>query len=189
MKLTVPLTVLFLALPVGADTPAVDRLRDFDIHCMRPDDYAAPISDIEVSAKTPGADGQLALVARPDEVVRLGTGYRGMRLLLVNRTKERATLLGYDSMLKLLVQEALDEHRQWKPIEKEGCFGFCGNGLRQFCLEPGRYWELAAPRYVGPFKTKLRFRLRAFSPSPVSVHSNEFDGSIDPLQFTKAPPR
>jgi hypothetical protein len=170
--------------------PAADRLKDFDIHCMRPDDYAAPDSDKELTDKTPGANGQLALVACPDEVVPLGTGYRGMRLLLVNRTKERATVLGYERLLNLLIQEARDEHGQWKPIEREfGYSGYCGCGFRDYHLEPGRYWELAAPRYVGPFKTKLRFRLRVWTPDYQVLYSNEFDGSIDPDQFTKAPPR
>jgi hypothetical protein len=112
-----------------------------------------------------------------------------MRLLLVNRTKGQATVLGYDRSLKLLIQEALDEHGQWKPIERAGSFGFCGNGICRFHLEPGRYWELAAPRYVGSFKTRLRFRITLYSPDPQALYSEEFEGSINPEQFTEAPPR
>jgi hypothetical protein len=179
---------LLLALAL-LGVPAADLLKDFDIHCMRPDDYAAPTSDKEVTEKTPGTKGQLALVADPDEVVSLGMGYRGMRLLLVNRTNERAHVLGYGHLLKLLIQEARDEHGQWRPIEKEGSSGFIDCPLRTLHLNPSHYWELAAPRYVGPFKTKLRFRLRVWTPDLDVIYSNEFDGSIDSDQFTKAPPK
>jgi hypothetical protein len=105
-----------------------------------------------------------------------------MRVLVVNRTKERAEVLAYGHTMKGLIQEALDGQGKWRPIEVEFGGGGCAWGMRMLGLDPGHYWEVDAPRYAGSFKTKLRFRLRVLSPRG-GVWSNEFEGAINPQQF------
>lgn len=49
-------------------------------------------------------------------------------------------------------------------------------------MGPRQYWAFATPRYTGAVKTVLRFRLDRDKDKP--LYSNEFDGSINPEQFT-----
>ena len=49
-------------------------------------------------------------------------------------------------------------------------------------LGPREYWEFTAPRYSGSIESKLRFALRLDDGE--TIYSNEFDGSINPEQFT-----
>jgi hypothetical protein len=46
-------------------------------------------------------------------------------------------------------------------------------------------WTWTAPRYGGPLKTKLRFRLNRVSEDPNPTYSAEFEGSVDPEMFLK----
>ncbi len=181
--LTIALGLLALggARLVAAEGPS---LMDLSLRFMRPDDYQLPYVAKEVSDNTPGTAGRLSLVARPDKGVRFGDGYRGMRLFVVNRGPEPLSFLSEEGRLKLLVQEALDERGEWKPIEAQFSLrSFCGNSLWGFRLQPGQYWELAAPRYTGSFKTRLRFRLLGTSAPGGVVYSEEFEGSVNPEQF------
>jgi hypothetical protein len=186
MKFVAPLVALFLLFGLAGRPHAQEPLKDFSIRYQRRDDYRVPHS-WDIVAKTPGAAGELSLVAQPDEVVAFENSFRGMRVLLVNRAEERAAFMGQYETLKLLVQEALDKDGQWKLIEREGDFGGCGTGMRGHRLQPGQYWAITAPRYTGSFKTKLRFRLRVCGPLDV-VYSEEFEGSVNPEQFRSPEP-
>lgn len=120
----------------------------------------------------------LYLLAQPDVVV-YWNGRPGMRVLLVNATGESLAFATAGPQLPV-VQEALDEHGRWRPVET-------AEGTRpasvtpNIFLAPYRFWHLAAPRYRGEFATKLRFKLLLSDGTPLV--SNEFDGSVNPGQF------
>jgi len=78
-------------------------------------------------------------------------------VFLVNTTKEQVTFSASDSRL-YIVQEALDRDSKWKPIEYLPS-SWCGNSYHHVFLGANEYWEFAAARYTGEFKTRLRFRL------------------------------
>jgi|SRR5579872_6700645 len=124
---------------------------------------------------------KLALVVRPSEVQRYGQHLRGMRLILVNGTKDVVRLHACDSRIRI-VQEAQDATGKWRPIEYLQGSG-CGNSYHFVSLDPGQYWEIVAPRYTGRLKTKVRFILQ----DEETIYSNEFDGTIDPDQFVRKP--
>jgi hypothetical protein len=135
----------------------------------------------------PGMDvrrGEVFLVAMPEEEVAFGEKYKGMKVLLFNATKERVSFLASDSRL-YIVQEALDRDGLWKPVEYLPA-SWCGNSYHRVLLGPYEYWEFAAARYHGRFKTKLRFRLdeRKSETETVTIYSNTFEGGVNPKQFT-----
>lgn len=126
-----------------------------------------------------GRDGQVVLLALSRERVPFNRNYQGLRLLLVNCTKREAAFPATDSQLSI-VQEAKDAKGKWRPIEYLAT-SWCGNSEHRVFLPAGHYWEFAAPTYTGSMKTKLRFVLRGKK----SLYSNEFDGSINPGQFSE----
>lgn len=138
-----------------------------------------------------GQEGKLSLMADLNETVSYGS-YQGIRLRLINRSGERATLSAIDSHL-YIVQEALKDDGQWQAIEKTARGTGprdCACGFHRVFLDPGEYWDLRAPRYAGSFKTKLRFKLdlgRQAAPYPKSggvvIYSNDFEGSVNPEQL------
>ena len=121
----------------------------------------------------------LYLLAQPTEVMFFGD-QPGMRLMMVNRTKQALKFTACDSRLSI-IQEAQDQHGVWKPIEYLPS-SWCGNSYHQVQLNPDYYWEFAAPRYRGTSPTKLRFTLKLDDGS--LIHSNEFDGSVNLAQFS-----
>ena len=129
-------------------------------------------------------DGIVSLIAKPDEEMVFGGKYKGLKVLLVNGTNEKQVFPAQDSRL-YIVQEAQNEWGLWKPVEYLPA-SWCGNSYHVVFLGPKEYWEFAAARYNGKFKTRLRFRMdRQKSESEdVTIYSNEFDGSINPKQFT-----
>jgi hypothetical protein len=140
-----------------------------------------------------GERGELSVVATLDGSVRLGKA-EGIRLRVVNRSNDRQTLSAIDSHL-YIVQEALDEKGEWKPIERipHGTGPRdCAVGFHRISLKPNEYWNLVGPRYSGSFKTKLRFRLDLGKndgefpkPGGKLIYSNEYEGSINPEQFQR----
>lgn len=128
--------------------------------------------------------GEISLVAEPGEEVAFGEKYRGMKVLLVNATQEEVAFSASDSRL-YIVQEALDRDGKWKPIEYLPA-SWCGNSYHRVFLGANQYWEFAAARYTGRFKTKLRFRLdeRKSETETMTIYSNEFEGGVNPKQFT-----
>jgi hypothetical protein len=127
---------------------------------------------------THGRTNEISLVALPEEVKPFGASHSGFRLLLINRTRSELVLAASDSRIAI-VQEALDEKGQWRPVEYLPS-SWCGNSYHRVFLPAGHYWEFSAPRYSGTIKTKLRFVLQGKQP----VYSNVFDGTINAKQFT-----
>jgi len=130
------------------------------------------------------ADGTISLIARPFEEVVFAREYSGLKVWLVNGTNERLRFNAQDSRL-YIVQEAIDVDGKWKPIEYLPS-SWCGNSYHLVFLDPKEYWEFAAARYTGKFKTRLRFRLQwqKSDNKKLMVYSNEFDGSVNAKQFT-----
>lgn len=107
--------------------------------------------------------------------------YNGLRLRLVNGTQKTAELSAADSRLSI-VQEALDADGTWKDIEYLPR-SWCGNSFHKVYLPVKHYWEFVAPKYSGPQKTKLRFRLSISNHH--TIYSPVYDGGIHPGQFTQ----
>ena len=128
--------------------------------------------------------GAVSLIARPDEEAVFDEKYRGLKVVLVNGTDERVGFPASDSRL-YIVQEALDGDGRWKPVEYLPS-SWCGNSYHTVFLGPQEYWEFAAARYVGRFRTRLRFRLdwQKSQTEKLTIYSNEFDGSVNAKQFT-----
>jgi hypothetical protein len=120
----------------------------------------------------------LEIVETPDVI--FAEKYTGLHVRLVNGAKKTAVIPASDSRISL-VQEAQDTDGTWKEIEYLPSSG-CGNSYHNVYLEPKHYWEFTAPRYSGPQKTKLRFKL-TLAPDRV-LHSPAYEGGIHPQQFT-----
>jgi hypothetical protein len=133
----------------------------------------------KVTSKTPESEGQISLVALPTESVPFKGEFRGFRLLLVNRSNTEAAFEACDSRLNIIC-EARDQNGDWKPIENLPS-SFCGNSYHSVYLPGGHYWEFRVPVYSGAMRTKLRYQLQGKAP----IYSNEFDGSVNPVQFKK----
>ena len=130
----------------------------------------------ECDEKTPGAPGELSLIASPDEIVEF-RGRKCILLRLVNRTQKTLAFLACDSSL-FVVQESLGI-AGWTPIESFPSSD-CGNSDHRVFLEPDEYWEFYAIRRPG----RLRFRLephwdQELNVKAGSLFSNEYDGSVD----------
>ena len=127
---------------------------------------------------------EVSLIAMPDEAAVFAGKYKGMKVVLVNATNETVGFPASDSRL-YIVQEALDRQGAWKPIEYLPS-SWCGNSYHTVFLGPNEYWEFAAARYTGKFKTRLRFRLdeQKSGREKITIYSNEFEGSVNSRQFT-----
>ena len=128
--------------------------------------------------------GEISLIALPDKETVFAEKYKGMKLLLVNATNEQAAFSASDSRLDI-VQEALDRDGKWKPVEYLPS-SWCGNSFHRVFLGANEYWEFAAARFTGSFKTKMRFRLeeQKSKTEKMIIYSNEFEGSVNAKQFT-----
>jgi hypothetical protein len=120
----------------------------------------------------------LYLFAEPEVVLQLGK-HPAMRLSLINKTDKLLTFAACDSRLDI-VQEALDEDGEWKPIEYFPR-SWCGNSYHRVFLAPNDFWEFPVFRYSGSFLTQLRFALTLSDRSV--IYSNTFAGSINFEQF------
>lgn len=132
----------------------------------------------EIPASISAEEGTLSLVAKPDAERAFGK-CAGFALYLVNRTGKRVALSAQDSRLDLIC-EAEDAKGEWKPIEYNPS-SWCGNSYHHVYLQDGECWEFAAPRYTGPVVTRLRYRLKV--DGETVIHSNVFEGRIQPTQF------
>lgn len=140
-----------------------------------------------------GEGGKLSIVAFPEEEHHIGK-VSTIQVRIVNRTEERQFFSAIDSHL-YIVQEAQNKNGEWNPIERTP-HGTgprdCAVGFHRISLKPGQYWEVSGPRYSGPFKTKMRFRLdlgrndkQYPSPGGKIIYSNVFEGAIHPDQFAR----
>ena len=126
---------------------------------------------------------EISLIAMPEEATVFAEKYKGMKVLLANATNQQVGFPASDSRL-YIVQEAVDKTGKWRPIEYLPS-SWCGNSHHTVILGPNEYWEFAAARYTGKFRTRLRFRLdrpEAGTKKP-AIYSNEFQGSVNPNQF------
>ena len=122
--------------------------------------------------RRPAPAGTLSLTATPQQ--------SAVRVVLANTTRATASFEAQDNRINV-VREALDADGRWKPIEYLPN-SWCGNSYHSLELPPNRYWSFAAPHYLGPFKTRMRFVLEQ---KGLRLVSNEFAGSIHREQFTK----
>jgi len=131
--------------------------------------------------------GQVSLIALPDEETTFYKEFKGMKVIVANTTAEEKGFSASDSRL-YIVQEALDTDGKWKPVEYLPS-SWCGNSYHTVFLGPNEYWEFAAAKFHGRQKTRLRFRLDGSGDEgKTPIYSNEFDGSINPKQFTVQKP-
>jgi hypothetical protein len=130
------------------------------------------------------SSGHVYLLAQPTVAKKLGDG-KGMRLSLVNATRDTVAFDAVDGQLHI-IQEAKSDSGEWKSIELAPT-SWCGNSYHRVFLGVGEYWEFAAPRYEGTLKTKLRFSLIAYEGKSILI-SKEFEGSINPEQFSVKKP-
>ena len=137
-----------------------------------------------IEPTTGAPDNTVSLIAKPDEEAAFAEKYKGLKVLLANGTDEQVGFPASDSRL-YIVQEALDRDGKWKPVEYLPS-SWCGNSYHTVFLGPNEYWEFAAARYTGKFKTRLRFRLdwQKSRAEKLTIYSNEFDGSVNAKQFT-----
>ncbi len=105
----------------------------------------------------------------------------GMILFVINTTEDTIHISTQDGSL-IVIQEALDNDRNWKPIEY-WIYSWCGNSYdHSLILQPGQFAFSGAIRYSGAVQTKLRFKLKS---GEHLYLSNSFDGSIEPILFRK----
>lgn len=190
------LLLLIISLPscAWAQSKAKPHLQKMSAQTMRESSYSAgtKIKDEKAMGgfapsdnlprdigKAKAEQGKISLDAAPNQIVAIGK-YRGMRLYLLNTTKNDVSFGALDSRL-MMIQEAHDKDGKWKPIESFPRT-FCGNSYHHVFLGPGQYWKFDVPRYQGSFVTKLRFRLKE---DKSELISNEFEGNINPKQFEK----
>ena len=193
-------TVLFSTCAFAQDKaepelPSLNTKTSMDASCVagtRIEDTKAP-GGFAPSDNAPRSIGNLKveknkfyLWAKPEQSVTFAGKYKGMTLCLINTSSSTRTLAASDSRL-FLIQEAKDEHGVWRPIERLPWSG-CGNSYHKVFLGTNEFWSFSVPRYDGPFKTKLRFRLweTIFFPgmeAKPSRLSNEFEGGINPEQL------
>lgn len=103
------------------------------------------------------------------------TGY------LINNTDSTVKLTRQDGSL-IMIQEALDEEGEWKPIE-HWVPSRCGNSyFHPLYIDSGEYVIIPIRKYKGSFKTKIRLKFVYKR----EVHfSDSFDASINKSQFEK----
>src|SRR5688500_11302216 len=127
--------------------------------------------------------GRVSLVASTGEETIFIKEFKGLMVRLINTTGEPVSFSASDSRL-YIIQEAIDRDGKWKPVEYLPS-SWCGNSYHNIFLGPNEYWDFAAPRLNGIQKTRLRFRLQASNRDKAAfVYSNEFDGGVNPKQFT-----
>jgi hypothetical protein len=101
---------------------------------------------------------------------------------LVNTTDTLFTAEMQDGSV-MMIQEAMDENGNWKPIEYWINSG-CGNSYNTLTLKAGKYVVIPIKKYHGDFKTKMRLKLKYHFDKEV-LFSDSFEGSIHKNQFKK----
>lgn len=148
----------------------------------------------------------LSVTADPEHRVELGKGVSGMMIYVANATADTMIFNAQDGRLYMKMQ-AKDKQGAWRDIEYLPS-SWCGNSYHSIALADNHYWAFAAPVYEGSFYTKLRIQLtyvdltdtasikkndgpmldwRYRGCRELTIHSNEFDGSINPAQFWRRP--
>lgn len=104
---------------------------------------------------------------------------RSYPVFIRNRTKDSIFLDNQDGRL-FLIQEAKDEHGQWKSIEYWR-YAFCGNSYGKTGMGPDDIIVIKKMQYGGTFQTQMRLKLRT---NNQIVYSEPYDGSIHIEQFS-----
>ena len=100
---------------------------------------------------------------------------------LINNTDTTVKLTRQDGLL-IMIQEALDEEGEWKPIEYLVPSG-CGNSyFNPLYIDSGEYVIIPIRKYKGSFKTKIRLK---FVYNREVHFSDSFDGLINKSQFER----
>lgn len=99
---------------------------------------------------------------------------------LINTSDTAFTITKQDGSL-MMIQEALDNEGNWRPIEY-WVPSSCGNSYYQLRLQPNEYVTVPIRQYEGDFATKVR--LRMYRNSSVFV-SKPFETTIDKGLFNK----
>lgn len=125
------------------------------------------------------------LLVDTSQNVKYGEKYIGMRVYVVNTTKDTLFFDAQDSRLSMNLQ-AKDKNGTWKDIEYLPS-SWCGNSYHTLFLASNELWEFTAPAYNGEFATKIRVKLlyKKFAEQQKGneLYSNEIDGSVNPGQF------
>lgn len=82
----------------------------------------------------------------------------------------------------IMIQEAMDDNGEWKPIEYWVNSG-CGNSYHHpLKLDPGKYVMIPIKQYQGKFKTRFRLKLKT---ARAIFYSEVFEGSMERSQFER----
>lgn len=82
----------------------------------------------------------------------------------------------------IMIQEALDEKRNWEPIEYWSPSS-CGLSYQNpLLLESGKYVMVPIKKYSGSFRTRIRLK---FKYGDEVLYSDSFEGSVNKAQFKK----
>lgn len=146
----------------------------------RSDNLPRPISELRDVLTASDGLHVLALVDQP----RTFAGkYDGFRVIVANASHKPLMFNAQDSRLAI-VQEALDPHATWQPIEYLPS-SWCGNSYHRLELPARSYWEFTAPHYDGDFTTRLRIRVQIDDGDDTHfTYSDEFPARINRAQFT-----
>ena len=80
-----------------------------------------------------------------------------------------------------LIQEAKDDHGNWRPIEYINNYIGCGTGVfHEIELHPMEFIEIYVRKYCGSLNTTLRIKLLTQN---TVLYSEKYEGYINPTQF------
>ncbi|MBO9620077.1 MAG: hypothetical protein J7539_13695 [Niabella sp.] len=99
-------------------------------------------------------------------------------VFLANNTND-TLFLDFQDHNALMIQEALDENGNWRPIEYWQ-YSKCGNSYGETGILPHYFIMVKVNKYYGDFETLLRVKLRN---GEKVIYSNSFKGSINKAQF------
>lgn len=125
------------------------------------------------------------IVLDPHIKTKWANTYEGIKLFVINCSKDTFFFDAQDSRLNMLLQ-AQDRNGVWKDIEYLPT-SWCGNSNHLLMLKPSEYWEFDSPKYYGQFRTKIRAQLlykKEFNQKTNdTIYSNVINGFVNPGQF------
>jgi hypothetical protein len=104
-------------------------------------------------------------------------------IYIANLSKTQTATLGTQDGSVIMVLEAMDQDREWKPIEYWS-HSWCGNSYFSTTLPPEHFAFTRGIKCSGDFTTSCRLKL---SNKGDTLYSNIFRMSISRSQFRKAP--
>lgn len=103
-------------------------------------------------------------------------------LYVKNNKQTDIQIIPQDNKIKL-IQEALTSDKEWKPIEF-WANSDCGMSyLEKIVLKPKEIIRLTSKKYLGNFKTKIRFKALI---NEKVYYSNSISVAINPSKFKKS---